>query len=135
MMDISFPLSASRTAQCKLYPDGTCLHWLALKSHHLLNTKTGRKGQETEGGGKLASLNQSLRHTYTHIQEHTLVHTRSNIHGGIHIDVAYVHAHKPTQLWYGAYMYLKTLLKSDDVNECIAHMHTCIEKYKPIQHK
>lgn len=98
MMDISFPLSASRTAQCKLYPDGTCLHWLALKSHHLLNTKTGRKGQETEGGGKLASLNQSLRHTYTHIQEHTLVHTRSNIHGGIHIDVAYVHAHKPTQL-------------------------------------
>lgn len=57
-------LSEARTfqpLQNQMSPGGTRLRRLTLKPHHLLNTNTGRKGQETEGGGKLSSFTQSLR--------------------------------------------------------------------------
>lgn len=62
------------TLLCQLYLGGTCLHWLALNPHHLPNTKTGRKGQETEGGGKLVPLTRSLNHS-THTNTGTHTHT------------------------------------------------------------
>lgn len=48
-------------------PGGSRLRRLALKAHQLPNAKTARKGQETEGGWKLAILN----HTDTQEQLHS----------------------------------------------------------------